>query len=241
MDAAAPAPPLSVVVPVYNEHENFPRFYDSLKANVRTEHEVLVVYDFEEDTTLPVVRELAKKDPSLLLVRNPARGVVSALRTGLRAARGDAIVVTMADLSDDHACIDKMYALFRQGNDVVVASRYARGGAQNGGPVVKGFLSRMAGASLRVLSGLPTWDPTNNFKLYSRALAQDVRIESAGGFEVALELTVKAYQRGLSIAEIPTVWTGRVAGKSNFKLTKWLPKYLRWYFSAIRYRVLRPP
>jgi len=54
---------------------------------------------------------------------------------------------------------------------------------------------------------------------------------------VALELTVKAYQRRLAIAEIPTVWTDRVAGKSNFKLAKWLPKYLKWYWQGFRARL----
>jgi hypothetical protein len=82
---------------------------------------------------------------------------------------------------------------------------------------------------LRLLSGIATSDPTNNFKLYSHRLLSHVTIESTGGFEVALELTVKAFRGGFPIAEIPTVWTGRTAGKSNFKLVKWLPKYLRWY------------
>src|SRR5206468_12820561 len=109
--------------------------------------------------------------------------------------------------------------------------------AQEGGPKLKSFLSRAAGLSLHFVGGLPTRDPTNNFKLYSRTLLDQVQIESTGGFELALELTVKAHLLGLSIAELPTVWTDRVAGQSNFKLMKWLPRYLRWYTEAFRGRL----
>jgi hypothetical protein len=190
-----------------------------------------------------VARELAAKDPRVQLVKNEGRGVLGALKTGMLRPKSGAVLVTMADLSDDHGCVDEMYALYRQGCAVVSASRYARGGAQRGGPVVKALLSRTAGASLRLLAGVPTWDATNNFKLYSREFLQTVDIESEGGFELALELTVKAHLQGRRIAELPTVWTDRVAGKSNFKLMKWLPHYLRWYTLGVRGRLAphRPP
>ncbi len=221
---------LHIVVPVYNEAENFPAFYQSLKANVRTRYQIVVVYDFEEDTTVPVVRRLAQGDPGLFLIKNPTRGVIGALRTGLAYPKAGAVVVTMADGSDDHVCIDSMYRLYKQGFAVVSASRYAKGGRQQGGPLLKRLLSRAAGVSLRLLTGLTTSDATNNFKLYSTELLREVQIESRGGFELALELTVKAHAAGYAIAELPTTWTDRVHGKSNFKLMKWLPYYLRWYF-----------
>jgi len=129
-----------------------------------------------------------------------------------------------------------MYALYQQGADVVSAARYAPGGRQVGGPLIKRTLSRVAGMSLKLVGGVPTWDATNNFKLYRKTFLDRVQIESVGGFEIALELTVKAHQMGLKIAEIPAVWTDRVAGKSNFKLMKWLPRYLRWYGSAMIHR-----
>ncbi|MFN0061418.1 MAG: glycosyltransferase [Myxococcaceae bacterium] len=233
----AEAPELHVVVPVYNEAENFPRFYETLKAAVKTPFRLLVVYDRDEDTTLPVARPLAEKDPLLVLVKNTGKGVLGALKTGVAQPGSTAVLVTMADCSDDLTQVDQMMALFRQGHHVVVASRYMRGGAQRGGPFVKSLLSRLAGLSLHWVGGLPTRDPTNNFKLYSRALLDRVEIESTGGFEIALELTVKAHLLGLSITELPTVWTDRVAGQSNFKLMKWLPRYLRWYTEVFRGRL----
>jgi len=233
---AAAAPDLSIVAPVYNEAENFPKFYGRLKESVRTPYQLLVVYDSEDDTTLPCAREFQKSDPSVVLVKNDERGVLGALKTGLRYPKSGALLVTMADGSDDLGQVDAMVELYRQGYSVVAASRYARGGRQLGGPPLKKALSRVAGLSLKLLAGVPTSDPTNNFKLYSKELIDKIEIESQGGFEVALELTVKAYALGLRIAEIPTVWTDRVAGQSNFKLLKWMPHYLRWYRAALAHR-----
>src|SRR5260370_31764964 len=108
-------PDLHIVACVYNEAENFPALYQRLKANVRTPYRVVVVYDFEEDTTIPVVRRLAQGDPGLVLVRNPTRGVLGALRTGLAYPKAGAVVGTMADGSDDHVCIGSMYRLYKHG------------------------------------------------------------------------------------------------------------------------------
>jgi hypothetical protein len=70
--------------------------------------------------------------------------------------------------------------------------------------------------------------------MYRKKVLDSIAIESTGGFEYSLELVLKAYKLGFKITEIPTTWTDRAAGKSNFKLLKWLPKYAKWYFSAIK-------
>ena len=91
-------------------------------------------------------------------------------------------------------------------------------------------MSRTAGLTLHWFGGVATHDPTNNFKLYSRRLLDATPIESQAGFELALELTVKATLAGRRVAEVPTTWRDRTAGESNFKLRKWLPFYLHWYW-----------
>jgi dolichol-phosphate mannosyltransferase len=98
-------------------------------------------------------------------------------------------------------------------------------------------LSRIAGLSLHHFGGLPTHDPTNNFKLYSARLIRAVEIESTGGFEVALELTVKAHCLGMPIAEVPASWKHRVTGKSRFQMVKWMRSYLRWYLGLFKFRL----
>jgi hypothetical protein len=115
-----------------------------------------------------------------------------------------------------------------------------RGGHQIGGPFVKRTLSRAAGLSLHWVAGVPTHDSTSNFRLYSRRLLDAVEIESQAGFELGLELTVKAYRLGMGVDEVPTTWRDRVAGESRFRLWKWLPHYLHWYWLGMAGRFTRP-
>jgi len=142
----------------------------------------------------------------------------------------------MGDGSDDPGDIDAMYALALGGADVVAGSRYMRGGHQVGGPLLKRTMSRVAGLSLRWLGGLPIHDARSNFRMYSKHLLQQVTIESGGGFELGIELTVKAHALGMRVAEVPTTWRDRTAGQSRFQLWKWLPRYLRWYWVGIAAR-----
>lgn len=224
----------SLVIPVYNEAENILPLLRALKEDVESDHETLLVYDFEEDTTLPPARDFATSYPQLRLIRNDiGPGALNALRSGLREAHGDTVVVTMADLSDDVSQIDEMIAEARAGAAVVAAARYQRGGRQIGGPPVKRALSRMAGLSLWFLTGIGTHDATNNFKAYRRSFLREVEIESQSGFELGLELTVKAYLGGHDISEMPTTWQDRTAGESRFKVIQWMPGYLRWYLKGL--------
>jgi glycosyltransferase involved in cell wall biosynthesis len=239
-EPAAAEPELSIVLPVYNEGEAVVPVLRGLSSAVRTPHELIVVWDFDDDTTRPVVERLAAELPGLRGLRNDlGRGVLKAMRAGIAAARGQYVLISMADGSDDPAAVDRMVELARGGADVVAASRYMRGGRQAGGPLLKRTLSRLAGLSLHWFAGVATHDPTNNFKLYARRFLEAVNIESRAGFELALELTVKATLAGRRVAEIPTTWRDRTAGQSNFKLRAWLPDYLRWYGVAFRGRVRR--
>jgi len=228
-------PALSVVIPVYNEGENVVATLRGVVEKTQTRPlEVLVVHDFDEDTTVPVVKRMQAEMPELRLHRNTlGRGALNAMKSGLRAARAPYVLITMGDGSDDPADIDPMYRLARAGADVVAGSRYIRGGRQVGGPLLKRTMSRTAGLSLHWLGGLPVHDATSNFRLYSKRLLNQVTIESRGGFELGLELTVKAYRLGLQVAEVPTTLRDRTAGQSRFRMWEWLPRYLHWYWRGM--------
>jgi glycosyltransferase involved in cell wall biosynthesis len=228
---------LTIVVPVYNEAENIVATLRALRDANLPSHEILVVYDMAEDTTLPVLATHAAEFPQARPVENArGRGALAAIRTGFDAAQGEAVIVVMADLADDLGALVPMLAAFDAGADVVCGSRYMRGGAQRGSPIVKGLLSRTAGLSLHFLTGIPTRDVTNSFKLYRRSFLQQVEIESDGGFEVGMELTVKAHARGARVTEVPSIWTDRTHGESRFNFWRWLPRYIAWYLYALRAR-----
>jgi dolichol-phosphate mannosyltransferase len=234
------SPELSVVLPVYNEGEHVEPVLRALSAGIKTPHELVVVYDFDEDTTVPVVTRLVAEIPNLRSLRNDlGRGVLNAMKAGIGGTKGRFVLISMADGSDEPHVVDAMVALARDGAAVVSASRYMKGGHQVGGPLLKRLMSRAAGLSLHHLAGVQTHDPTNNFKLYQRAFLDTTQIESRAGFELALELTVKATLDGRRVAEVPTTWRDRTAGQSNFKLRKWLPHYLHWYRVAFEGRLRR--
>jgi glycosyltransferase involved in cell wall biosynthesis len=225
---------ISIVAPVYNEADNIQPFLRELEAKVQDPHEVLLVYDFPEDSTLPAVAAMQPPCPNVRLVHNTlGRGVLNAIKAGFQASRGDVIVVMMADRSDEPKDVSPLARLVRDGADVVAGSRYVKGGQQEGGPFVKRTMSRFAGLSLYYFAGLPIHDATNNFRAYSRRVVEQIPIEGTTGFALALELTLKAHWRGWRVAEVPTTWHDRTAGKSRFRLFAWLPHYMRWYFRAL--------
>jgi dolichol-phosphate mannosyltransferase len=238
-DAVRVAPrEISIVIPVYNEGPNILATISTIKQKVRTSHRILIVYDFDEDNTLPVVQPLVKHGQVQLVKNYYGRGALAAIRSGFDAAPTELVLVMMADSSDDTNVVDRMADMIDQGYDLVCGSRYMRGGRQIGGPWFKKLLSRAAGVSLHYLVGLPTHDVTNSFKLYRKELLDAVRFESTGGFEIGMEIVVKAFLHGYRVGEVASVWTDRTAGESRFNLRKWLPKYLRWYWYAIRGRWL---
>jgi dolichol-phosphate mannosyltransferase len=227
---------VDIVVPVFNEAENIQTLYNNLKKYVQSDWRLIIIYDSENDTTLPVAREILKTDNRVKPFENSSSGVLQAILEGFKHAEADAVLEVMVD--DPVEVIQKIdtitQAFYEENADIVVASRYMKGGSHKGGPVIKGLLSRLAGLSLYYIIGLPTHDATYNTKLYRKSLLDSINFESKRGFEIALEITIKAYIDGKKIVEVPVEWTEREVGESKFKVFSLLPGYLRWYFFGIK-------
>lgn len=228
---------LDIVVPVYNEGANIENLLNQIARQVKTEKRLTLIYDCDEDNTLPVVDKvrLQYNYPIYLQKNIYGRGALNAIKTGLHTFAGNIVLVVMADLSDSLKAVDLMYAkIVKEGNHLVCGSRYMAGGQQYGGPLLKKALSRLAGVSLHWATGIATHDITNSFKMYHRAVIESIQIESTGGFEIGMEITVKAYLHGFRITEVPSSWYERTAGESRFQLLRWLPFYWKWYWIAVR-------
>jgi dolichol-phosphate mannosyltransferase len=224
-------PRVSIVVPVFNEGPLIAAFLNRIFEAVTSPCELLAVYDSPDDTTVPALKTYAESEPRLRPLHNTyAPGPAAALRYGIDHADSDVLVVTMADGSDDPYQIDQLVRLVERGVAVAAASRYMRGGQQVGGPWLKGTLSSLAGRSLYLLARVGTHDATNSFKAYSRDFLRQVRIESDAGFTMGIEMVAKAKALGLPVAEVPTIWLERGDGTSNFHVSAWITRYLRWYF-----------
>lgn len=230
---------INIVMPVYNEGENIKNTLTEIGERIKTPFRIFIVFDFDEDDTLPAIKPLQNKYNILLVKNKYGRGVLNAIKTGIENITDGIVLVSMADLSDDYSVVDAMLKKINDGYDIVCGSRYIKGGMQIGGPRFKGFLSRMAGLSLHYLTGIPTHDISNSFKMYTKNVLKNITIESTGGFELGMEIVVKAYLLGFKITELPSTWRDRNAGNSKFKLWKWLPHYLRWYFFLLKAKLFR--
>lgn len=229
---------ISVILPVYNEGKNISEQIEELEKTIATKHEIVIVYDFDEDDSVIPVKKLQKKYSHIILVKNIfGAGLINAVKTGFEKAKGDFVVVMPADLADDPQTINKMCQKMEKGYDVVCATRYSKGGRKFGGGLVKTTLSRLAGLLTPLLLGIPTTDIANGFKMYKKQVLEKINIESRGGWEFSMEIVIKAHKAGFKVCDVPTVWRDRVSGKSKFKLLKWLPYYLKWYLLGIAYRL----
>lgn len=223
-------PRVSIVVPVRDEGERVEWFLDRLFAAVTVPCEVIVVYDDPSDTTQPYLEKYSQQEPRLRPMHNTeGAGPARAIRFGVDYARAPVTVVTMADGSDDPEQVDDLCKLVERGVVIAAASRYASGGQQVGGPLLKRRLSYWSGVSLFWFARVGTRDATNSFKAYSTEFVREVGIDSATGFEIGIELVAKARRLRKPVAEIPTIWLERAVGASSFKTIRWIPRYLFWY------------
>ena len=234
-------PELDIVIPVYNEGRNIVATLAALARSVTTPARVLICYDHAEDDTLPAIRNTPQEDLPVEFVRNAGRGAHSAVMTGFAISTAPFVLMYPADDDYNARMLDRMVALGRDGCDIVCASRFMPDGAMVGCPPLKALLVRAANFTLRHLARLPTTDASNGFRLFSRRVVERIAVESDQGFCYSIELLVKAHRLGWKIADVPVQWFERRHGKSRFRVLKWLPAYLRWYFYAFATTWLRQP
>ncbi len=183
--------PLHIVVPVYNEGANFPALRAALTTAIHTPFEVFVVYDFDEDNTVPAVQAVINEgDARFHLIKNSVRrGVVGALLTGFKTMvnRGP-ILVVMGDLSDDLGKVEEMVGLYQQGFQLVAASRYMPGGELHGGPFLKMQSFQTSGTHPSLVQRFAYQRRYQRVKVYDAEMLNSLILESRGGFELSSKL-----------------------------------------------------
>lgn len=232
-------PDLDIVIPVYNEGANILKVLNALCDATKTSFRVLICYDDDADDTLVALKEFEDTRCEIVTVRNRGRGAHGAVVTGFREGDAPAALMWPADDTFNAGIIDAMYREYRNGCHVVAAGRFIEGGCMVGAPWLKSLLVRSSAFTLYYLAQLPVRDASNGLRLFSRRLLDRVRIESSVGFAYGIELLVKCHRLGWKVAEIPAVWHERTSGRSRFRVIRWLPEYLRWYFYAFATTHLR--
>jgi dolichol-phosphate mannosyltransferase len=174
-----PAPPLSlpsVVIPAQNEAEALPATVEHLHLELRLNqipHEIIVLDDGSSDRTWEVLQEIRQHMPELQPVRNKGQnGFGRAIAFGLRRVKGDAVVIVMADESDDVRDVTCYWQVLNKGYDCVFGSRFVKGGGVIDYPPIKLLINRMANFFIRLLFGISLNDTTNAFKAYRRTVIE---------------------------------------------------------------------
>jgi dolichol-phosphate mannosyltransferase len=224
---------LEIIVPIYNEGNKVLKLMELFQKNIKINFKVLFCYDLENDDIFEYKDDLNKFDFDIELVKNPSIGPCSAIKEGFRIGNSDCVIVYPCDDFINFDLINLMYSEFINGSDIVAASRFMKGGSMIGCPLIKSFLVRSASFTLYQLSSIPIRDASNGFRLFSRKLLNEVKIESKVGFAYSLELLVKCNRLNYQISEIPAQWEERSVGSSRFKVLKWLPQYLKWYIYGL--------
>ena len=224
---------LEIIVPVFNEGEKVVKLMKNFELHVRTNFRVLFCYDDASDNIFDYKNELSKFKFEIIFLKNVGKGPLSAIKEGFRNGNSDCVIVYPADDFLNFGILDTMYQKFLEGSQIVVASRFIKGGSMNNCPLIKSILVRVASYTLYYLSSIPVKDASNGFRLFSRKLLNEVKIESQVGFAYSLELLAKCNRLKYKISEVPAKWEERSEGQSRFKVLMWLPQYLKWYIYGI--------
>lgn len=227
---------ITILVPAYNEEESISPLIHALHDNVQLSEafEILVVNDGSTDTTRTILDSLSSEIPELRVVDHPQNmGLGCALRSGFRAAQGRLIITMDADMTHPIELIPSLIAA--ADSDVVIASRYVRGGGMSGVPWWRVAISVVANAFFRLLFATRVRDITAGFKCYHAECVRSLDITSRG-FEVQLEITISLIARGATFREIPYVLTTRQHGASKMRYLKLISTYLRTTWRLLKLR-----
>lgn len=245
------APPLtllSIVIPARNEEGCIAATVEHLHLELRLSgvpHEIVVVDDGSTDGTWRILQDVGTTMPELRPLRNDGlHGFGRAIVYGIERIRGDAVVIMMADESDDCRDVAAYWRVLNQGWDCVFGSRFIRGGGVIDYPLVKRVLNRIVNRLIMLVFRVRLNDTTNAFKAYRRAAIEGCRPFLSPHFNLTVELPLKAIVRGYSWTTMPITWRNRRTGSAKLKLSEMGSRYffiityvwLEKYFSRGDYR-----
>ena len=215
---------LSLIIPARDEQDGLATTIEHITDELsphQVPYEIVVVDDGSTDRTWQVLTELESRFALLRAMKNPGPyGFGRALTYGLERMAGDAAVIMMADDSDDCADVVRYWHKLDEGFDCVFGSRFMERGCVTGYPRLKLLLNRLFNRSLVHLFRIPLDDTTNGFKAYRKRVLFGCQPFRSAGFELNVELPLKAILRGYSWTVVPVTWRGRRSGTSKFWLLR---------------------
>jgi dolichol-phosphate mannosyltransferase len=221
---------LSVLIPAQNEEGSVGSTVEGIAAVLEREevdYEVLVIDDGSEDSTAAVVAAIAEHNPRVRCrPSHHEKGFGMAIRAGLDLFEGDAVVIAMADASDDPEDVVRYHRLLEEGWDCAFGSRFVPGARVHDYPPLKLAINRLANWFIRALFRHGYNDTTNAFKGYRREAIETIQPLLSKHFNLTVEMPLKAVVRGHSYAVTPTSWTNRTSGEAKLAMREMGSRYL---------------
>lgn len=229
---------IGVILPTYCEAQNIEKIIAEIK-DLSIDACILVIDDSSPDGTRTVVEKLQKKFPNLLLFVRPQKsGLGSAITDGFKTfmalKKVPEYIVTMdADYSHNPKDIPRLVANMNSGCDLVIGSRYCKGGRIQGWPLGRKIISRSANALARSVLGLQLQDCTSGFRCYSTSfLKQTIGYLHSQTYDIQIETVKQAHSKGFKIAEVPVLFVNRKKGKSKLTLFE-IENYVSYIFKTL--------
>jgi dolichol-phosphate mannosyltransferase len=239
---------VSFIIPFHNEEKNSPLMLERvLKYAIqkKLDFEIIPVDDRSTDKTSQILKEYSRINraikPVFRLKDNDTKGntMGKALIEGTKIAKGNLIIWTMGDMADDTKTYGEIIIKLNKGYDMVFGSRYMPGGSRGNLDPLKAFLSSWGTLLSRFMFGIMVHDITNAFRGFKKEVFENISLKSSG-FSISPEFAIKAHLNGYKLGEVPTVYTNRVEGVSNFKLYNMTKSYLTLFFDLfINYVLLK--
>jgi len=219
---------VSCIVPARNEEENITSVVDALTPVLSNtplikDYEIILVDDNSTDSTGRLIDTLAEKDTHIRTVhRTTSPGFGNAIKYGMKQAKGDIVIPFMGDLSDNPLDIPGLVERIGDGYDVAYGSRFIEGGTLNNYPWAKLIANRAFNNLVRISFGIPYRDITNAFKAYRKEVLDEIGIDTleSSGFDLTVEIPIKAHILGFRSSEVPVQWCDRTAGEAKLKLSR---------------------
>ena len=221
---------LSVLIPARDEEACIASTIHQLHLELKrtkVPHQILVVDDGSTDRTWDILVEASREISELQIIRNPGPyGFGCAISIGLDAMAGDAVVIMMADDSDDCRDVVRYWQRLNEGFDCVFGSRFIKGGRVIDYPKAKWILNRLANLFISLLFRHGLNDTTNAFKAYRKTTIDGLRPILSPHFNITVELPLKAIVRGFSYSTIPITWRNRRSGVAKLQIKEMGSRYL---------------
>lgn len=217
---------VSIVAPAYNEEPVIEKFVHTVMKTLEGvfSFELIIINDGSTDKTGEILEQLQRQYDNLVVLNHAAnQGLGAGLKTGFTKARGNIIITLDADLSQSPCLIPDMVNEINRGADVIIASRYVKGGGMQGVPWWRVIISKLGNFVIKTVTGLKARDCTSGMRAYRKVVIEGLS-DFGSGFEV--QLCILRQLKGYKIGEIPLQLVNRAAGESKMRYMRLVPKYI---------------